>query len=566
MLGLSISIIPDIYRLTITPQGTFFPLIHNHTGDYFYYLSLIRQGIEGNILLTSRMTPEHFSPALAQTFFAVLGWIAKILGIDNIAIYFLSRIITGFLLLIAIIFLAQKVFKSGKFIILASFLAIFATGFWLPTTDKAKALGVLQYLTHWTKLDPIIRTTYLPHHLISTFLGIVSIILLSSALKAKSWQKGIAAGILAALGGFVYFATFINFLGALVILIFIIVLRRISETLFGKSLNLSVILGIPTLHRETPESIGDSGRTSGRTAWYIPSFARMTLISRSFSIFLIYILFASISLIYLFMLSKSGFPWSVYDRVGENFTLYLPFMHYIYSLGPTFILTLIGLPIIFSNFTFLNGFLLSWALFPFTGLFILSKIFDRYGNVYFLESSNYIPLGILAVYGLERLYQVFSKKKIYAALGITLLVIYFIPPLSSSIIAESARLSPFYYNLFIPNDIKDGMNWLDKFTPKESVVLSGGFFGNIIPAFAHNRVVYGHPANTFQPDKKMKDTDIFFAQNDLREAKNILSKYHVNYVFYSKDTDPPNENFTSSLGFNLIYQNPQVVIFKTTAD
>lgn len=520
LLGLAISLIPDIYRLIITPKGTIFPLIHNHQEDYFYYLSLMRQGFEGNILLTTRMTPEHFSPALAQTFFAMLGGIARISGIGTPLIYFLARIIIGTGLLATIIFLAKKVYKDNNYIILASFLAIFSTGFWTLTTDKSKALGVIQYLTHWTKLDPVIRTTYLPHHLLSTILAILSIVELSRAYKSKSWQKGIAAGLLAALGGFIYFGTFINFLGALGILLMLLIVRNF---LLNKIKSLEI---------------------------------------KSFSIFAIYILFASISFVYLFWLSKNEFPWSAYDRVGENFTLYLPFLHYIYSLGPTFILTLIGLPILFSRLTFLNGFLISWALFPFVGLFVLSKILWRYGNVFYLESSNYIPLGILSVYGLKQLYQVLGRKKIYAVLGMTLLVIYFIPPLSSSVVAESTRLAPYFYNQFIPKDIMSGMIWLDENTPKESVVLSGGYFGNIIPAFTHNRVVYGHPANTYNAGEKIADTNLFFGQKDLREDRDILRKYNVSYIFYAPDTSPPMADFISALPATIVFEKSGVKIYK----
>src|SRR4030042_2431864 len=92
LLAIILSVTPDILRVRNAYPDTTFPLIHNNAPDYFYYLSLMRQGYDGRILLTSRMTPEGFPPVFPPTFFALLGHLPRLSGLSLYHIYFLSRI------------------------------------------------------------------------------------------------------------------------------------------------------------------------------------------------------------------------------------------------------------------------------------------------------------------------------------------------------------------------------------------------------------------------------------------------------------------------------------------
>lgn len=518
LLALVISIIPDLYRLSITPTGKTFPLIHNHITDYYYYLSLMHQGYEGNWLLTSRMTPENFPPVFAQTFFVILGQLSRIGNISLVSIYFLSRVIFAILLMLTVINIIKTFFKSNKHIILASFLVFFSTGFWTITNTSGQ-LSINQFLTFWTRMDPILRTTYLPHHLASTILGFFSLILLSQGLDKSNIKKIILAGVSGLLAGLIYFASMVNILGgvAIIFLAFLCIslIKKPRQT-FGK----------------------------------IPPF-------------LIYFGISLLSFLYLLGLARTIFPWSTYTTAGEKFTFGFFVSEYIGALGPTLMLSLLGVGFILKGKTWLPKFLLGWAIFPFVGLLFINKIYWQFADIYYLEAATYIPLGILSAYGWKVLEQrIFQKIKGSAVIFAIILLIYFIPPIVFSFQKELSRFTPYYYNHYIPNEVLDGIKWLDTYTPKESVVLAGGYFGSIIPAYSHNRVVYGHPANTYKAAVKSQETDLFFSQKDASLSAEILRKYNVSYVFYALDNDPPSREFIQSLRLRGVFENNIVKIFK----
>lgn len=530
-----ISILPDIYRLAVIPANTTFPLIHNNAQDYFYYLSLTQQGFEGQWFLTTYMTPERFPRAFAQTFFALLGQVSRITHISNVWLYFISRIVLGFTLLITCVYLAKKLYTPAILsfdISLACLFTAFGTGFWTATANPVK---IVSYLSFWTRLNPILRTTYLPHHLFSTIFGLLSIILLAQAINRNSIKVAIISGLLALASSFVYFATMINIIGGFIIAFFI---HGVSEMVKKiKEKRQKSIVTLPYLFFRNRKSL--------------PSL-------------FIYFSLSSISLIYLLYLSRTTFPWSTYDKVGQQgFTFHIFFWHYIGALGPLFFLTLLGIPLLFTSDSLLGLILLGWTIFPFIGIFFLSEIFPQYGNVYFLEATSYIPIGILAVFGIIKLKSWLRKYQTLTNIFILLIIVYFIPPVVSSLQRELKTFPTNYYNKYIPNQIFDGINWLSGNTKKEEVVLSGGFFGNIIPAYTHNRVVYGHPANTYDSAQKSTDVNLFFSQKDPEIALDILQKYNVSYVFFSLDTDSPNDDYTNLLKLEKVFENDKVKIYRT---
>lgn len=517
ILSLVVSLAPDFYRLAISPKGITFPLVHNSHPDYYYYLSFMKQGSEGNLLLTSRTTPERFKPVLAQTFYAVLGIISRVGNISNVFVYFFSRIIFGALLLVSCIYLACQLFKSKREILLSLLFVSFGAGFWTVIL-KDNQVKIDQFLMFWSRMDPIMRTTYLPHHLLSTIIAIFSLVLLAKALEQNNIAKAVFAGILGFLSGFIYFATMLNILGALAVF--------------------TVIWTVYTLYHKN---------------WEISRYLCLVY----------YALLSSLSLLYVYYLSISLFPWSSYNRVGEIFIFQMTVFEYLGNLGPLIILVILGLRLLLQQKSTLSLLLLSWLIFPTLGIFLIAPYFPRYGNVYFLEATSYIPVGILAVFGVKMLDNRLGKKyRFVVPILIFFLFLYFIPPIYGSYQREFPLYSTTHYNVYLPNGLLDSFSWLEKNTPKESVVLAGGYIGNLIPAFTHNRVVYGHPANTFAASQKISDAYVVFNQTNLEEARVVLVKYNVSYVFFSLDTNAPGENFVHALNLTKVYENDKVKIFR----
>ncbi len=523
LVALTISLIPDFYRISITPAGKTYTLLHNHLTDYYYYLSLMHQGFEGNWLLTSRVTSENFQPVFAQTFFALLGNLARVFHVSLTATYFISRIAFGGILMLAVLFLVRKIFRNKYYRIFACLMVFFSTGFWAVSITNGKFI-IHQFLTFWTRMDPMLRTTYLPHHVFSTALGILSVVFLSEALERSDLKKVIVAGLCGFLAGFIYFASMINIFGGMLVSFIIFLLPAII--------------------------------TKSSVPFKLKIF-------RIF-LFFLYFLLSGLSFVYLFQLSRTTFPWSSYNSVTGSFVFDVTLVDYIASLGPTFLLALLGLKSIISGKGWLPKLLLGWAIFPFAGLFFISRIYWQFANAYYLEAASYIPLGILSVYGLDVIKNKVSGKKKGVILILTaVLAVYFSIPLYSSVRQEMQKNGPYYYNIYISNEVLAGISWLDLYTPAKSVVLSGGDFGSIIPAYTHNRVVYGHKAGTYNAIEKIQDVNLFFSQKDKNLAWQILRRYGVSYVFYAADTDPPGKEFIESLPLSKVFENNAVIIYKT---
>lgn len=506
LITLLLSIIPDVYRIYITPKGTTFPLIHNRPEDYFGYLGYMRTGVEGEWIVTNRVSSEHFQPKFVYTLFVIGGIIGKITQIELPWIYFAARVIFGGLLLYISYITICNLYKQSRSRIIAILLVCFSTGFWYIGVDNGR-IFIGQFLTFWTHFDPVARVTFLPHHLLATLLGLYSLIVLNKAITSSSKRHLIQSGFIGMLAGFNYHGAMSNIIGSIGLLL----LSKKKERFY----------------------------------------------------FVIYILISVTALLYIFYLSHTVWPYTISNNLAGKFTFPVRLGDYIGVLGPTFFLTIIGLrQIIFSN-NELAKILLVWALFPFVGIFLVEKIFPQWGNMPYLEATSYIPFGILAVFGIQEIGNLFkTHAKSAMIIILVILMMYFIPPWVDSLSESFTAIPINFYNRYIPNQIIDGMKWLDKNSQYQSTVLSGGFFGAIIQAYSHNYTVYGDDINTYKASEKSADMIRFFAQRDPQAALEILKKYDVKYVFYSMDTDAPSVEFISKLPLTQVYTNSRVTIFQ----
>ena len=119
-----------------------------------------------------------------------------------------------------------------------------------------------------------------------------------------------------------------------------------------------------------------------------------------------------------------------------------------------------------------------------------------------------------------------------------------------------------YYNMYIPKQVMNGFAYLDANTPQESIVMTGGYMGVLIPSFTHNKTANGHPTMTFDGLQKGQEMYTYFAQSDAAAAKNVLAKNHVDYIMYNLDTNPVDENFTNKLGMKKLFQEDRIAIYK----
>ncbi|EKD87429.1 MAG: hypothetical protein ACD_36C00085G0004 [uncultured bacterium] len=153
-----------------TPLHAIYPFIHGYTPDYYYYLSLIEQGREGNFFVTTRFTSEQFPRLFVQTFYPVLGFFTP--GVWTPTVYLGARIVFGFLLLIFGFMLATKLFQKSSLQLFAFTLMIIGVPLWFIQDGNIWTAG-----NFWRGLEPLGRITFLPHHLAANTFFIGAILL-----------------------------------------------------------------------------------------------------------------------------------------------------------------------------------------------------------------------------------------------------------------------------------------------------------------------------------------------------------------------------------------------------
>lgn len=134
-----------------------------------------------------------------------------------------------------------------------------------------------------------------------------------------------------------------------------------------------------------------------------------------------------------------------------------------------------------------------------------------------LSLGLHVPIGLLAALGLSQIARGgISRRLIFAATLPTSIMIVVV------LIAGAAAQLP---NIYLTTDEATALTWLHEHAQVDDVVLASPEMGAFIPAFAGQRVMYGHPYETVDAVRKQQLVTDFFAGQDLdalREADYML--------------------------------------------
>lgn len=499
-------VIASMFQLFVylgqTPAGFVYPLVHNYEPDYYWYLSLIRQGWDGSFLVTSRYTPELFKPQLVNTFFPLLGMIARVTSATPEFMYTLARVLFGSSLLVVGFLLASVLFKEKRERWMAFFLILFGAPFWYGDGGVVKQVGEF-----WTGFDPLMRLSWLPHHLAANAFFVLTLIAWIQFQKAKS------------------------------------------------SVRLAVLMFI----------------SSGLAAWLNPASGMvLVFIVLGMMIFfprqrfgsMIVGIGASLPLVFLYLLTNSVFPWTAF-RDWERFVAYpVDVVRFMGILGLSGVVAIFSLPIALNRKSFPWMIIVLWFLFPFVGLFVLQYVLPL-SNGRFLQGAAYIPAAILSCLGIKTVYDVFVKKRRWMVIALPLLfVLLTAPSFWSSMNRQMGYVGTNRSNslVYISKNTVDAFTWLNAHADNESVVLAPLSVMTILPAFTSLRVVAGHPTFTFQPGDKERDVAAFYRFGDPAFAAAILTNYSVKYVWI-ENVRPAPDSFLSGLSLARVYTNPSVSLY-----
>lgn len=158
------SLAPTFYELTrmgeVRPERSF-ELVHNFPTDYNFYLSRIKQGMEGRWMVVERYTSEPHTGGFIHGFYLLLGHIGRFAGVPlgrEADVYHVARVVFGMALLVAI----AEFCKKYPFSLLAFLLAVTASSYpKLVEVNGAWRFG--GYMAWWSVMDSLQRITFIPH-------------------------------------------------------------------------------------------------------------------------------------------------------------------------------------------------------------------------------------------------------------------------------------------------------------------------------------------------------------------------------------------------------------------
>jgi hypothetical protein len=491
-----------IRYVLLTPAGSFYPLVHNYEQDYYWYLSMMRQGWDGTLLLSTKYTAEQFAGIFVNTFFPFFGMVSRLLSLPLPVMYTILRFLGAFTLLWAFYLLTGKIFSSKLTRWLAILLAFCQTPLMVKSQGNLVMAGEF-----WTGFDPIFRIAWLPHHTIANAVAVTLFIVHRS-----------------------------SFIGRKNIFILITLLSFLTGWLNPASglLVLFVFAGLVIAGRKKAVVTGDLSVLTG----------------------------AGVSLVSLFFIQGTTFPWTAF-RDWEKYNQYpVNPGTYLVILGLPGFLALGGIvrTIITKNLNLLLVIL--WYLFPFLGLLIFSQT-DEISNGRFLQSAGYLPAAILSAYFLEWGISRFKRKaQQFVYLGIVILIaVMAFPAFARSLKIQEYYISKNLFNnlVIIPDTTLAVIEDVGRLKPG-GLVIAPENISLLIPAFTRHRVYAGHPTFTYNPPGRSKSAELaafLYGTDELYRHKLLVTEDPLAVI---TDTQKPDQAL-SAAGYRVIYRTGNLSVW-----
>ncbi len=519
------SLVPTGYELLrkndLRPDRSF-ELVHNYYTDYNFYLSRIRQGVEGHLLVHEKYTSEPHGGSLFQIVYLAMGWVGDFLTVpwDRPGdIYHVARIVFAFALLAMIVQFSKETLgklNSVWWTVIGFLLAVTAST-WPKLVLEFDGWRFGGYMPWFSVMDSLQRITFLPHILIGQAMMIFLIIAVSSRKTLARAGNWIFLGLLASLLYIIYPP------GLAVVAVSCAYLWLFDRIFWPR-----VVIGM-----------------------------------------------ISIPAVLYFFLMLTIYPWKRLVEFDVLNPLAFNLWEYILAVGPILPLGFIGLLVALFKKEQRLKMAVAWILAFFT-IFVGFHFIPQQHPLRFAETLPHVPLAILTAYVLSILSNVNKPGKIAAKVIAVVVIAVGLGIMYSSwlwqrdfidhkIVAAYPLVPSGSYVMYPLKDFVAGMTFLGATTPRDSVVLSMQTTGNYIPVYAGNTVYYGH-ANTVKYEQKKVLVESFFAGTmDPVTAPRWIHKAGISYVYFGpQEADVAHlRSLDATYPFlKPVYTNAHVVIYR----
>ncbi len=527
----------------IDPGHTYIP-IHNSLSDYSFYVSVVRQGVDGSITVFNPFATETHEGSVIHFFYLAIGMVARSIGVSDAHIaYHASRYVLGIIWCIAIYRLITLSIREKWQRILALAFSLFSASF-PRVVEVLGAPVVTGYMTWWSELDPVVRAAFIPHFtmghimMVSVFISVLEYVRFQAPKKivpertkwafstwwhresrtGKRWLVRVA--VAAWIAAFVHPPSAIQILLIIPLIMVIIRSQRMIQIGFASLVGAGSGLGIIN----------------------------------------------SVSAI---------FPWNL-ARAFEGWSFALSVPEYLLALGPVVFFAIIGMIAIFvslkfearsvkletnskqtkgttyngikhiSNFEFrISNFLilLLWIvtsivmiplskLMPFSPFEVIRT--HPISNIRFLQVAVWVPLSILGAVGFSTALQILpSVLRILVIAAMVVLTFVGYPSTVSEQIAHVYFGRDYQYP-----DIQyvSAIRELGAITKPGEAIMSLSLAGMTIPTYVNRSVYVGQVVYTPELDKKLAVSWSFFAGTmSPCEAYMLVKTNNIKAVFFSAD-------------------------------
>ncbi len=474
--------------------------------DYSVHIAAMEAGRHGEWSYQFRFTTEPHNSAYVRLFYIVLGHFSKWLGLAPEFTYHLARWIFGFIALLALYRLMQRVFSELFWARIAFLLAALGSG-----------LGWLQVIFNWTstQITPIdfwliddyvfFSLSVFPHFAFVTAAMCVVLNLWLDFLGNTRWINVILIGSMAILVQFV---------------------NPIAFATVDVGLLAATLCSWWKIQRIRVEDVG-------------PLFA---------------IAVAQIPLLaYNFIVLNNDPLWSQFT--AQNQTLSPPPDYYFWGFALFWPFAILGIILAFRTRSNALGAAVLW---------VISGFLLAYAPVYiqrrFLQNIT-IPLAILATAGLVKLIETVAARNPGMLRWRPHLVIVFVFLASiSSIqigIGQVAYIQTYPRNLYYPASLDRAIAWFHENAQYNDFVLASEQTSQILAQKAGLRVYFGHEMETLNYQTKQVQVKDFF-QGELPG----LADEPIKWIVYGPFEREHGQNFRMTSNLELVYDTQDLQIYR----
>ena len=492
--------LPYLVAWQLAPADTHYTglLINHYDGESYY--AKMQQGARGDWLFHLPFTPEPHDGVFVYTFYLALGHLAALIRLPIPLVYHLARMLASlFLLLVAYRFLT-RFFGRVPARRTAFLLLGFSAGFGWLLAPQGLLTADLWVAEAFTFLSILIN----PHFPLA--IGLM-LLLFGCILDLHHVERRIAR----------------QAIGAAVISLALSLVHPIAVPI--ALVVLGAYLGLLTVHQR-------------RIPWRETIGAGAAALAAAPMMF--YLLF-------VFLSNPAMAAWT-----GQNLTASLPPWDYAASYGLVLLLALGGIVVAARRRQPTDLFLLAWVGSVAVLLYVPFALQRRF------ITGLHVPLILLATLGLTRFLwpRLRSRSRGLVTgliIGFTALTNLFVLLVAVTGVAQGRP------PLVMTHDEAAAGTWLADHTAWTDTVLAPSDAGEFIPAWAGNRVVYGHPFETIDAESKKAEVNHFYSPTaTAAERRALLDRYGVRYVLV---TTPEASLDTTGLGLSLAWAGEDAALY-----